>query len=43
MTSVEANIHSELTSEQEANSIAAPGDTTGCSYDDARRIDGVYQ
>ena len=35
-SSVEANIHSELTSEQETK-LDHIVDTTGCSYDDARR------
>ena len=39
-SSVEANIHSELTSEQETK-LDHIVDTTGCSYDDARRLMGV--
>ena len=39
-SSVEANIHSELTSEQETK-LDHIVDTTGCSYDDARRSMGL--
>lgn len=39
-SSVEANINSELTPEQEAK-LDHIVDTTGCSYDDARRKMGL--
>jgi len=39
-SSVEANINSELTPEQEAE-LDHIVDTTGCSYDDARRLMGL--
>lgn len=39
-SSVEANINSELTPEQEAK-LDHIVDTTGCSYDDARRLMGL--
>ena len=39
-SSVEANINSELTPEQEAK-LDHIVDTTGCSYEDARRLMGL--
>ena len=39
-SSVEVNINSELTPEQEAK-LDHIVDTTGCSYDDARRLMGL--